>query len=112
MSIRSSSGPLIFDMYFSTWRGVHLHSFVFVPQYPHLQGFIEHTSINCAGNVTVPFARETVTCPSSSGCRIISRTFLGNSANSSRNNIPWCARLSSPGRGVVPPPTSAGPLAV
>ena len=30
-----------------------------------------------------------------------------NSSISSRNSTPWCARLTSPGRGCDPPPTSA-----
>src|SRR5882672_5327407 len=48
-----------------------------------------------------------VTAPSSSGSRSVSRTDGENSASSSRNSAPPCARLTSPGRGGEPPPTSA-----
>src|SRR2546427_510880 len=49
-------------------------------------------------------ARAIVTTPSSIGWRNTSSTFLRNSGNSSRNNTPPCARLTSPGRGYEPPP--------
>ena len=55
--------------------------------------------------VTVRCARPTVTVPSSSGCRIASRTSRRNSGNSSRNKTPWCASVTSPGRMSVPPPS-------
>ena len=44
---------------------------------------------------------------SSNGCRSTSSTFLLNSGNSSRNKIPLCAKLISPGWGKLPPPTMA-----
>ena len=44
---------------------------------------------------------------SSSGWRITSSTIRLNSGSSSRNSTPLCARLISPGVGLVPPPTSA-----
>ena len=52
-------------------------------------------------------ARPTTT-PSSSGWRSASSTERGNSGSSSRSSTPRCARLTSPGRGVGPPPTIAG----
>ncbi len=52
-------------------------------------------------------ARDIVTEPSSSGCLNTSRTFLLNSGNSSRKSTPLCARLTSPGFGICPPPTIA-----
>ncbi len=44
--------------------------------------------------------------PSSSGWRSTSSTLRWNSGSSSRNSTPWCARLTSPGIGCVPPPSS------
>ena len=49
-------------------------------------------------------ARLSVTTSSSSGCRSTSSTLRRNSGSSSRNRTPPCARLTSPGRGVAPPP--------
>ena len=51
-------------------------------------------------------AREMVTTPSSRGWRSTSRVERLNSGSSSRKRTPWWARLTSPGRGVVPPPMS------
>ena len=63
--------------------------------------------MNREGKVSVMADRAMVTEPSSSGPRNISRTSRGNSGNSSRNSMPLCARLTSPGRGVpMPPPIS------
>src|SRR3989304_2631358 len=59
-----------------------------------------------AGNVTVPWARLTVTTPSSIGCRIDSSTEWGNSGSSSRKRTPRWLSVISPGRGTRPPPTS------
>jgi len=59
-----------------------------------------------AGNVSVMAARAMVTWASSSGCRSTSSTLRRNSGNSSRNSTPLCARLTSPGPGIVPPPMS------
>src|SRR5579875_4223409 len=39
--------------------------------------------------------------------RSTSRASRANSGSSSRKRTPWCARLTSPGRGMVPPPTRA-----
>jgi site-specific DNA recombinase len=72
---------------------------------PH--GFIAATNITCAGNVVVRLARAMCTTPCSSGCRNVSSTRRLNSGSSSRKSTPPCARLSSPGRGTLPPPTSA-----
>ena len=70
-------------------------------------GFIAATSMNRAGSRIVACARAIVTCPSSNGCRNVSSTVRANSGSSSRNNTPRCARLTSPGRGTVPPPINA-----
>ena len=42
--------------------------------------------------------------PSSKGPRSTSNVFLLNSGNSSKNNTPLCAKLISPGFGILPPP--------
>jgi len=77
---------------------------------PH--GFIAAISWNCAGNSAWRAAREMVIFPDSSGSRSTSSTLRSNSANSSRNNTPCIASEISPGRGWLPPPTSATPEAV
>ena len=56
----------------------------------------------------MPAAREMVTRPSSSGCRIVSSTLRLNSGNSSRNSTPWCASEISPGVGLMLPPSKPG----
>src|SRR5882672_1704853 len=68
--------------------------------------------MNCEGKVIEPAAREIVTHPSSSGCRIVSSTLRLNSGNSSRNNTPWCASEISPGVGLMLPPSNPASLAV
>src|SRR5216683_3048879 len=50
-------------------------------------------------NVTETAAREMVTAPSSSGCRITSSTFRWNSGSSSKKSTPLCPSETSPGRG-------------
>ena len=67
-------------------------------------GFIAATSMNSDGKVTLPAARDTVTLPSSIGCRITSSVERLNSGNSSRKRTPLWARLTSPGAGMVEPP--------
>ena len=62
--------------------------------------------MNRAGKLKLIAARAIVTVPSSSGCRNTSSTFRGNSGSSSRNSSPLWARLTSPGRGIIPPPIS------
>ena len=57
-----------------------------------------------------PQARLIVTRPSSSGCLSTSSVLRLNSGISSRNSTPLCARLISPGWGVVPPPTRPASL--
>ena len=57
-------------------------------------------------------AREIVTVPSSSGWRSTSSVRRLNSGSSSRNSTPLCARLISPGVGVLPPPTRPASLIV
>ena len=64
-----------------------------------------HTSMNRAGNTSLPAEREIWTCPSSNGWRRASSTSLWNSGSSSRKSTPLWAREISPGRGSgVPPP--------
>ena len=74
---------------------------------PQGQGFMAATSRKAAGKVTVPPARLTRMTPSSSGWRNASSAATGNSPSSSRNRMPWVAKLISPGRSdQLPPPTS------
>ena len=73
----------------------------------NLQGFIAATNWNCAGNSAWRAARETLMRPDSSGSRSTSSTLRANSGNSSRNSTPCIAIEISPGRGLLPPPTSA-----
>ena len=46
-----------------------------------------------------------VTTLSSKGARNTSNVFLLNSGSSSKNSTPKCAKLISPGFGILPPPT-------
>lgn len=62
-----------------------------------MQGFIAATNIKFAGYWIVPETREITTLLSSNGWRSTSSTSLGNSVNSSKNNIHLCAKLISPG---------------
>ena len=80
------------------------------PPYP--QGFIAATSWNSAGNSAWRAARDTLTRPDSSGSRSTSSTRRSNSGSSSRKSTPCIAIEISPGRGSLPPPTSATPDAV
>ena len=75
-------------------------------------GIIAATSMNWAGKVMVPAAREMVTFPSSNGWRMVSSTLRLNSGNSSRNRTPWWAREISPGVGLMLPPSNPASLAV
>lgn len=77
-----------------------------------LQGFIAATSWNCALKSARRAAREMVMRPLSSGSRSTSSTPLSNSGSSSKNKTPCIATEISPGRGLLPPPTSATALAV
>ncbi len=65
------------------------------------------TSITSAGKLTERLARAMWTAPNSRGWRSVSSARRLNSGISSRNRTPRCARLSSPGRGWLPPPMSA-----
>ena len=68
---------------------------------------------NLAGNSARCAALEIVTVPDSMGSRKASNALRGNSGSSSRKRTPWCARLTSPGRGKsAPPPTSPTSLTV
>src|ERR1035441_3666945 len=62
------------------------------------------TSMKLEGKRSVMAERAMLSDPSSSGWRSISRTSRGNSGNSSRKRMPFCARLASPGRGMPAPP--------
>ena len=89
---------------------MHLHlffEFVCVPRNPHGQLFIAARRVNSQGNWAEVFARLIVMKPSSSGCRSVSRTFLGNSVISSMKRTPLWARVISPGFRFEPPPTIA-----
>jgi hypothetical protein len=70
------------------------------------------TRVNAAGYSTVAWARATEITLSSKGWRKTSRQERGYSGNSSKNKIPWCAKLISPGVDFDPPPTNATRLAV
>ena len=74
---------------------------------PHGQGFIAATSCAAAGKRARPEARTTTSSPSSSGWRSASSATRENSPSSSRKSTPRWARVSSPGVGPGPPPTSA-----
>ena len=86
--------------------GVQWHSRERSLKYPQGQGFMAATSMKRAGKLSDMAARAMVTVPSSSGCRITSKTLRGNSGNSSRNSTPLWASDTSPGRGIMPPPIS------
>ena len=77
-------GPDNFRAYLSMSDALHIHRFNLLPIYPQGQGFIEATSVHDAGKENVPFARDTVMTPSSSGSRKDSITRLSNSGNSSK----------------------------
>ncbi len=111
MSIRSASAPLSFAMYRETAPGWHSHSPESGPL-PHGHGFEAATSMKRQGSETVPVVLVTVTTPSSSGTRSASSASRRNSPSSSRKRTPRCARVTSPGRGGDPPPTSARPETV
>lgn len=65
-----------------------------------------------AGYETLHDARDMEMVLSSSGCLKTSKTSLGNSGNSSKNSIPLCARVTSPGKRSLPPQTIETLLAV
>ena len=56
------------------------------------------------GYVCIPFTLDTVICLSSNGPLNTSNVFLLNSGSSSKNRTPLCAKLISPGFGILPPP--------
>lgn len=111
-SSRSRSGPDRRPTYCATCCGVQRHSRTPSPAKPHGHGFMAATRTKRAGKVAVRAAREMLTTPSSSGCRKASSAPRENSSVSSRKSTPLCARLTSPGRGCEPPPTSAAVDAV
>jgi len=61
-------------------------------------------SLTYPARCTLVAAREMVSWPSSNGWRSTSSTSRLNSGSSSRKSTPWCARLTSPGLGIEPPP--------
>ena len=56
------------------------------------------------GYMTFEYNLDIITFLSSSGPLNTSNVFLLNSGNSSKNNTPLCAKLISPGFGILPPP--------
>ena len=106
-SKRSSSARDTLSRYAAIRAGGHAHSRRGSPRPPHGHRFIVATSRKRAGKSARPPTRATETTPSSSGCRRASSTGRGNSGSSSRRSTPRCARLTSPGRGTYPPPTTA-----
>ena len=106
ISIRSMRGPEIRRWYRETIGREHEQECAVSPWKPHGHGFIAPTSMKLAGNVTVPCALLIVTTLSSSGWRRTSSDECPNSGSSSRNSTPRWARVISPGRGTIPPPTS------
>ena len=64
-------------------------------------------SIKFAGYSQFLFALDISTCLSSNGNLNTSSELLLNSGSSSKNNIPLCAKLISPGFASFPPPISA-----
>src|SRR2546428_4906021 len=93
--MRSSTGPESLPRYRSTWSGKQVHSRSASPQRPHGHGFIAATRTKRAGYVAAPPAREIVIERSSSGSRRVSSTLRENSATSSKNKAPQCARGAS-----------------
>lgn len=77
-----------------------------------LHGFMAAINWKRAGKSTRRAARAMLTWPVSRGSRRASSVRRSNSGNSSRNSTPLCESEISPGRGSVPPPTSAAVDAV
>ncbi len=106
-SNRSSSARESLSRYRASRCAEQLQSSAASPRAPHGHRFIVPTSWKRAGNSARPSTRAIETTPSSSGCRSASSAVRWNSGSSSRSSTPRCARLASPGRGFVPPPTIA-----
>ena len=68
---------------------------------------MDATSMKEHGYSTLYLARAIVILRSSNGWRSTSRTLRDSSGISSRKRTPLCARLISPGCGLLPPPTNA-----
>src|SRR3989344_9546670 len=105
ISMRSMSGPDNFRLYMATWEGEQIQGFSGLFKNPQGQGLAAPININRLGKVKVFLAREMVIFPSSIGWRKDSKTSRWNSGNSSKNKTPRCARVISPGRKGVPPPS-------
>ena len=88
--------------------GGHTHSSRGSPHPPQGHRFIVATRRKRAGRrpPTDPGDRDDAVL---SGCRRASSTGRGNSGNSSSSSTPRWARLTSPGRGTVPPPITGAP---
>ena len=81
-----------------------MQCFSLSPKYPQGHGFIAPSRINFAGYFIECVALDITISPSSRGWRNTSSTALGNSTISSKNRTPRCARVISPGFGLLPPP--------
>src|SRR3989344_879305 len=104
ISILSIKGPEILFLYREICPGIQTQFFFGLPKNPHGQGFWAASKINWEGKVILPELREIVTFLSSKGCLKASKTCLGNSGNSSKNNTPRWAKETSPGLILLPPP--------
>ena len=69
-----------------------------------MHGFIDATNIKLHGYVSDAFTLLILIIPSSNGPLNTSNVFLLNSGSSSKNRTPLCAKLISPGFGILPPP--------
>ena len=72
-----------------------------------IHGFCALMRIIFAGKDMLACTRLIVTTPSSNGWRRTSSVARENSGSSSKNSTPLCANVTSPGRGMLPPPISA-----
>ena len=104
--MRSATGPDSRARYASARPGGHTHRRTGSPSKPQGQGLPAQTSSGRAGKRALIIARVTSMRPSSSGWRRASSTEGAKAQTSSRKSTPWWARLTSPGRGSRPPPTS------
>ena len=75
------------------------------PSQPHGHGFIAATSWKRAGKRRVPRAARDRDAALLERLAQRLEHVRRNSGSSSRNSTPWCASVTSPGRGVLPPPS-------
>ncbi len=104
-SIRSTRAPLSAARYRRADASLQRQRGSSSPR-PQGQGLAAATRVNRLGRVCLPFALEMVTLPVSSGSLNASSAGRLNSQSSSRKSTPRWARVISPGRGGLPPPTS------